>query len=363
MALRRSPLEIAQQHEKKGNLAKAAEAYSEHLTHNAADPRVLLKFAEIHEKLGNAQPAADGFYRLGVIHAKDSIDAKATAMLRRALKLVPTHSASVNLLADVLVKGGKRRDALEALEVGSRAAASAGDVSSRLKLLKRAAELDEGVTSRLAFAQVLSETGKMNDAITVLRQSAERLGQHSELTLDRLMVLERWLHLAPTDTRVALETAQLAIKLHDERRALGSLRLGLDSDPESPDLISATAMALEGLGEDARALLVFREAARRLTRAGRTVEAKRSWISVLRYSPSDSEALVAVGPGYVAKQSRPKPPNPLVGIGASEMNAALSSLGEQQQPNQTSPTADHELEISLDDLDDKLTIEFETTQT
>src|SRR5262249_40162284 len=160
MASRRSPLEVAQQHEKKGNLTKAADAYAEYLSNNPADARVLLRFAEIHERLGHAQAAAEAFNRLGVMHAKDGQEAKANAVLRRALKLVPTHVAAAQLLADLLAKGGKRRDALDVLDKGSRAAGAAGDAQGRLKMLKRSAELDDGLSCKLSYAEALADSGK-----------------------------------------------------------------------------------------------------------------------------------------------------------------------------------------------------------
>src|ERR1700737_2583942 len=90
----RSLLETAQQHEKKGNLAKAAEAYSRHLAGNANDARALLRYAEIQERLGHPEPAADAFHRLAEIHSKDRIEAKAIAAPRGGLKLGPPHFAS-----------------------------------------------------------------------------------------------------------------------------------------------------------------------------------------------------------------------------------------------------------------------------
>lgn len=365
MALRRSPLEVAQQHEKKGNLAKAADAYAEHLNNNPADARVLLRFAEIHERLGHGPAAAEAFHRLGVMHAKDGLEGKANAVLRRALKLVPTHVAAVQLLADVLAKGGKKRDALDVLEKGSQAAAATGDAQGRLKMLKRSAELDEGLSCKLTFAQALADSGRKKDAITVLQQAADQLRKHNDVTQDRLLVLERLLQLGPADPTLAIEVANGAMQLRDDRRALASLRRALDTEPHNPDLIALSAAALEGMGESPRALLVFREAARRFSRAGRTAESKRSWISVLRYSPADPEALAAVGPEYVPRTSRPAQKGPLTGIESSEMDMVLSAIQEQSgSADQPSPIADHEFEVTLDELEEnKLSIELEITET
>src|SRR5712692_4194622 len=219
MASRRSSLEVAQQQEKKGNLAKAAEAYAEHLTHHRVDARALLRLGEIQERLGNAKAAADAFYRLGGMHAKDGLEAKATAVLRRALKLVPAHSAAVQLLTDILAKGGKKRDALDLLAAGGRATASAGDAQANLLMLQRATELDEGLTSKLEFAQALANHGRKPDAVTVLRQAADRLRRQEDSEADRLMVLERLLRLGPADPAIAIELAHGAIRLRDDRRA------------------------------------------------------------------------------------------------------------------------------------------------
>ncbi len=360
MAAPRPSLEIAQQHEKKGNLAKAAEAYSEYLSRNPNDARVLLRLAEIRERLGEAALGAEAFHQLGVLHAKDGIESKATAMLRRALKLMPTHSASVQLLAEVLARTGKKRDALDALDAGSQAAAASGDWRARLKMLEKAAQLDDGLTSRLAYAQALADSGKKADAHKLLRDAADQLDRQ-DAPLDRLQVLERLLQVTSGDPKVALEAANAAVALRDHRRALISLRIALESDPENVELISLTATVLNAMGDDSRALLVFREAARTFGRVGRTADAQRSWLSVLRLSPEDHEAHAAIGTEWArVPQARQSPPRlgPLAGIDLNEMNNVLAALGEHTPANSAPPViADHELEITLDELDVELVIE------
>lgn len=363
MASSRSPLEDAQLHEKKGNLAKAAEAYAEYLTRKPTDSRVLLRVAEIQERLGRAQQAAEAFHSLGMMHTKEGLEAKAAAVLRRALKLVPGHLASVLLLADVLVKGGKNRDAIEELDKASRAAGTAGDQKARIKMLQRSAELDEGMTRKLTFAQALADSGRKSEAIAVLQQAVDDLLRRSDGAPDRLVLLERLVQLGAPDPALAIEVATGAIRLSDERRALASLRLALDVEPHNPDLIAHSATALEGMGESARALLVFREAARRFSRAGRNPEAKRNWISVLRYNPGDPEALAAVGPEFLPPNSRSvQKGGPLMEMGTAQMESLLSAIQEQSAPDSgPSPIADYEFEITLDELDEKkLSIEPDT---
>ena len=362
MAARRPPLEIAQQHEKKGNLAKAAEAYSEYLSSKPNDARVLLRLAEIRERLGQAALAADAFHQLGVLHAKDGMESKATAMLRRALKLMPSHLTSVQLMADVLARAGKTRDALDTLVAGSQTAAAAGDVRTRLKMLERAANLDPGLSSKLTYAQALVESGKNAEAFGVLRQAADQLDQQDS-PMERLQVLERLLRLSSGDSKIALEAANAAVALRDYRRALINLRIALEQNPDDVDLISLTATVLNAMGEDARALLIFREAARMYGRVGRTGDAKNNWGSVLRLSPADPEAHAAMGTKYVP-QARPSPPRlgPLAGIELSELNAALSALDERISTDAPPVITGNELEITLDELDIDLVIETDEPQ-
>jgi tetratricopeptide (TPR) repeat protein len=362
MAARRSPLEIAQLHEKKGNLAKAAEAYSEHLSRCPSDARVILRLAEIRERLGDSPRAAEAFHQLGVMHVNDGMETKAAALLRRALALVPTHAPSVELLAEVLAKAGKKRDALDTLAAGSHAAAASGDFGTRLKMLERAAQLDEGLTFKLAYAQGLVDLGEKAAAFKVLRQAADQLDRQ-DAPLDRLQVLERLQLLAPGDPKIALEAANAAVALRDHRRALISLRIALEKDPDNVDLISLTATVLNAMGEDARALLVFREAARMFARVGRNADAKKCWSFVLRSSPQDSEAHAALGAASVSDARQSAPLSPFAGLDASEMNSALSALGEHAEPNAAPPAiGDHELEISLEELDVELAIETDDTR-
>jgi tetratricopeptide (TPR) repeat protein len=356
MAARRSPLELAQQHEKKGNLAKAAAAYSEYLSGSPSDARVLLRLAELRERLGESALAAEAFHQLGVIHVEDGIDSKATAVLRRALQLSPAHGPSVQLLADLLVKAGKKRDAINALEAGSSAAAAAGDSPMRLKMLEAAAKLDDAVASKLAYAQLLVEVGNKTEARAVLREAADRLGGQNA-SIDRLHVLEQLLRVSPGDSKVALEAARASAALRDYRRALVSLRIALEREPDNPDLVSLTGAVLHAMGEHSKALLVVREAARIYGRAGRSDEAKKNWHSVLRLNPDDAEASAAMGVVPASRARQPAAPSsPLAGMNANELSKALLAL-EEHEPAPDASAGDHELEISLEELDVDLSIE------
>src|SRR5229473_6556047 len=290
----RALLEIAQQHEKKGNLAKAAKAYSEHLSNSPSDSRILLRLAEIRERLGDDAVAADAFHQLGMMHSKDGIETKAAAAFRRALDLMPAHTASVEPLAELLVKSGKKRDAVNTLEIGSRAAAASGNLAAQLKMLERAAELDEGLGSKLAYAKCLADSGQQAEAIALLRQALERLDEQ-RAPLERLQVLEWLVQITGGDPKVALEAANAAVKLRDHRRALIILRISLEREPDNPDLISFVGAVLGVMGEEERALLVFREAGRIYGRVGRGDQARKCWTTVLRLSPDDAEAHAAIG--------------------------------------------------------------------
>jgi tetratricopeptide (TPR) repeat protein len=357
MAAQRSPLEIAQHHEKKGNLAKAAAAYSEYLSVKPKDAKVLLRLAEIKERLGESASAAEAFHRLGMLHFEDGIDSKAIAVLRRALQLMPFHAASVELLAELLVKAGKRRDAVNALEAAGRAAAAAGDTHTRLKLLEVAARLDDAVGSKLAYAHLLIEVGNKAAARTVLREAADQLREQGA-PLDRLQVLEQLLSVSLGDAKVAIEAAVAAVALRDYRRALVSLRIALEREPDNADLVSLTGAVLFAMGEQSKALLVARQAARMYGRAGRSAEAKKNWLAVLRLNPGDEEATSVVGTARPARGPLippPPPPSPLGGVDTKELDKVLGAL-EEKHPVQP-VDAEHELVITLDELDVDLSIE------
>src|SRR6266851_1398146 len=290
----RALLEIAQQHENMGNRAKAAKAYSEHLSNSPSDSRILLRLAEIRERLGEDAVAADAFHQLGMMHSKDGIESKAAAAVRRALDLMPAHTASVQPLAELLVRSGKNRDAVNTLETGSRAAAASGDLAAQLRMLERAAQLDEGLGSKLAYAKCLADGGQQAEAIALLRQALERLDEQ-RAPLERLQVLEWLVQITGGDPKVALEAANAAVKLRDHRRALIILRISLEREPDNPDLISFVGAVLGVMGEEERALLVFREAGRIYGRVGRGDQARKCWTTVLRLSPDDAEAHAAIG--------------------------------------------------------------------
>jgi tetratricopeptide (TPR) repeat protein len=223
-------------------------------------------------------------------------------------------------------------------------------------MLEVAARLDDAVGSKLAYARVLIEIGNKGAARTVLREAADQLREQGA-PLDRLQVLEQLLSVSFGDAKVAFEAAVAAVALRDYRRALVSLRIALEREPDNADLVSLTGAVLFAMGEQSKALLVARQAARMYGRAGRSAEAKKNWLAVLRLNPGDEEATSVVGTARPARGTLipPPPPSPLGGVDTKELDKVLGAL-EEKRPAQ-SADAEHELVITLDELDVDLSIE------
>lgn len=349
MAKQDTFLEAAAHSEKKGDLPKAATLYETHLQKKPDDDRALLKLAEVRERLGESKLAAESFSKLGELYERQGFDAKATAVYRRSLQLVP-NLAGTRRLIDVLAKSGKKSDALLLLERTIREAQAKGDVPTRLDLLERVVEIDGGATAALSLADALVETGKRADASTRLRAFSvkfKRQGPPGE----QLRVFERLVLLNPDDRELALEAGKLAISVTDPRRALTSLRPCLDFHTNDPELIALAADALDQLGDGARGALVHREAARQFGRAKRPKDAQEEWLKVLAHDPADEEAKAAIAPPPASKPASKKkaaPPPPPPPAPSSPAPAPKPAPVRKARPGNVS--AVFSLEVSLDDL-------------
>lgn len=302
MASRKVPLESAQRYEKKGELAKAAAAYSEHLAQSPQDSRALHRQAELYERLGEAGPAAQAFRRLGRLHAQQGFVAKATAAFRQAVRLAPGDVEAVLELCEVLEQASKRGDAAELLERSARELTGPADGEKRLRLLERLADLDSGAGPTLALADALTQLGRQAEAAERLERLVEELRRGKPR--DFLAISERLIALRPRDHRVAVGAAKAALELKEPRRSLLAVRPTLDFFPRDPELAALAAWALETMGERDRATLCHREAARRYALAGQAPQAREQWLAVLRLDPGDQEGRAALAPSLVPDVTR-----------------------------------------------------------
>ncbi len=350
MATRRAPLELAQQAEKKGNFAKAVEAYLEHLKKNADDARALLRVAELEERLGQSATAGAHFRQLGALSLKQGFAAKAVSAARRASKLLPDDPESAAVLAEALAQDGKRREATDAFGQAAQIAAERNDKATRKRMLLRASEFDESPRASLALAELLASERQNDEAAALLRKVAERLGEQKALA-DQLRVLERLFELSHEDLRLGLQAAQLALDLREHMRSLLIVRRALDAHPDDARLIRCAAMGLEAYGETARAARVYRDSAHRFARQGDTAAAREAWLSVLRLIPDDRAAQAAIAPALLPNVGRmlERRPN-LADIGLEELDDAVAGLGDFAQPPLTAesaaaPTVSPELDL------------------
>ena len=104
-------------------------------------------------------------------------------------------------------------------------------------------------------------------------------------------MLERLLLLFPGDLDASLRACKLSLVVRAPRRGLVAVRGAMDEHPDDAALVSAAARALDAMGERIRGVLLHREAARRLERAGDAEASYDEWRTVLAFDPSDTESL------------------------------------------------------------------------
>lgn len=291
----RPTLQVAQEHEKRGDLPKAAKAYAQHLAKETGDVRIMLRLAEIRERLGDEAGAADLFNRVGAVHHREGFSQKAIAAFRRAATIDPRNLEHTFQLARILIDADRQKDAANVID-GIRGAVLRTTASDRTEKLERLAQMDHHLDTVLALSEALGVAGRRAEAIQRLEEARERMRAADTEPQDRLVLLERLLLLRPDDKALALEAARMSLAIGQPKAALAFTRGSLERHRDDPDLLRVAASAVDGMGDVDRGALLHREAARRLTLAGRLEEAKKEWGAVLEADDSNFEARSSIRP-------------------------------------------------------------------
>jgi tetratricopeptide (TPR) repeat protein len=334
-------------------LEQAAEEYARHLREHPEDAQVLLLLADVRQKLGREREAAEVYVLLSQLMERRGSLSGAIAMLRQAHRLVQGDVVVCRALVGLLRRADQPSEAVEVLEATARVAAGRGEGETRRLLLEEQLALDpSGSAAALALADVLVQEGRPEEAAARLREVLTRLDEERRVK-ERLQVLERLQLLVPEDLEVVTAAALLALKRGEPLRMLGLLRRALDARPEAPELYALAARGLRSLGDDARALLVHREAARTFMETGRREQARAEWRTVLEEDPEDTEARLALlaledaGEERPARapeeprRARPSPPLPaepyMLDVSAEELDGRAFVLVRDPHPTSGEP--------------------------
>ena len=319
MASARSSLDEAQRLEKKGDFAKAADAYAKHVAENPEESHSLLKVAELSERGGSTLQASAAFKKLAQFHVQKGFKAKGAAAYRQAIRIVPDDVGSIKALIEILKEQQKSRDGVAILDAAIKESVRRGNKKIQLELTEELVKIEDTAEVNLSLADALVDAGRKEEACRQLLGAAERLHPKGNARQESDL-LERVLELDSGNKGAAIKAGAAALEQGNPKRCLSAIRIALDSHPQDIDLIAIAAQAFDVMPDPMRATLVHREVARRLKDAGRGPDAREHWLAVLRNDPADEEAKQAAV--SLTKKGA------LAGADANEVDEALSFLGE-----------------------------------
>jgi tetratricopeptide (TPR) repeat protein len=282
-------LAAAQKFLERGQPDRALEEFARVVQDEPGDTRTWLKMAEIYARRGENTVARDIYLRTGELYVDQGALAKAVAVYKNALKLVPGLAEGHLRLGAILERLGQLAEALQHFGLAAAAFQKAGRGAEALPALRRIVALaPERVVARIQLAESASQAGETDEAIREFKRAAEFLktqGRGDEY----VRVAERLIYHEPHNFPVARELAAVYIARKNPRLALAKLQAAAKAAPRDPQNIQLVALALEQL-DPAKAISIWKELAELHDGAGRSGERDGALRAALALDPGDEEA-------------------------------------------------------------------------
>jgi tetratricopeptide (TPR) repeat protein len=309
-------LAAAQKFLERGQDHRALEEFARVVQEDPSDTRTWLKMAEIHVRHGALAEAREIYLRTAEIYIGQGFLPKAVTVYRSVLKLTPGLPQVRILLGEVYRRQGMVADALHELELAVAELQEAGRSADALPALRRMVEMHpENVVPRIRLAEIASQAGRTDEAVSELGQAADQLKREGR-TDEFVRVAERLLFLRPTDYGVARAVAAIYIARKNPRLALSKLQGALKAAPRDPHNVTLLAEAMAQL-DVRKAISVWRELAEIHAEARREEARDAAVRAALALDPTDGETRELAGRWGVSLAAAaarvrlpPPPPNP-----------------------------------------------------
>ncbi|HVU52248.1 MAG TPA: tetratricopeptide repeat protein, partial [Polyangia bacterium] len=282
-------LAAAQKFLERGQPDRALEEFARVVQEEPRDTRTWLKMAEIYARRGENALARDIYLRTGELYVEQGALAKAVAVYKNALKLVPGHAEGHLRLGAILEQLGQLAEALQQFGLAAAAFQEAGQGAAALPALRRIVALaPERVVARVQLAESASQAGETDEAIREFKRAAEFLKTQGRAD-EYVRVAERLIFHEPHNFPVARELAAVYIARKNPRLALAKVQPAAKAAPRDPQNIQLVALALEQL-DPPKALSIWRELAELHDGTGRSGERDAALRAALAIDPDDAES-------------------------------------------------------------------------
>lgn len=345
-------LQAAQKYIEKKKYDRAIVEYQRIVQEDPNDARTLLKIGDLQARLSAYPEAIATYDRVGQYYASQGFALKAIAVYKQIRELIKKHAPDladryghiVPKLADIYTQLGLTSDALAAWDEVASRLQRAGRDRDAIEVFRKMVELDAGnPLPHLRLAEACCRVQSLDEAIESFWTAAELL-LNLERADDALKVVERILHFRP-DARFARVAAELYLgraTREDGMQALAKLQICFQADPKDLETLGLLAQAFTLIGQEAKAVEVYKEMAR-LAREQNKTELYSQLLGHLRQvAPSDDQvaAFDSMIPG--AHSVRPAEPSHASAhsvSGAALLDSEVELLEDSQNFDVAQPQA------------------------
>jgi tetratricopeptide (TPR) repeat protein len=347
---REKALQAAQKYVEKKKYDRAIAEYQRVIQEDPNDARTLLKIGDLQARL-QAYPEAIATYdRVGQYYSSQGFALKAIAVYKQIRELIKKHAPALAdryghitpKLAEIYTQLGLTSDALAAYDEVATRLQRGGRDREAIDVFRRMVELDpSNPLPHLRLAEACCRVQSLDEAIELFWRAGELLlglGRRE----DALKVVERILHFR-VDPRFARIAAELYLERgsrEDGLQALAKLQVCFQADPRDLDTLGLLARAFQLIGQEAKALEVYKEMARLAREQGKP-ELYKKIVKHLRQIAADDEGVRALdsmrapapsgappsSPGSVSSPSGQ--PSPVSSIPVSLGDSSVDVLEEQ----------------------------------
>jgi tetratricopeptide (TPR) repeat protein len=310
-------LQAAQKYIEKKKYDRAIVEYQRIVQEDPNDARTLLKIGDLQARLSAYPEAIATYDRVGQYYASQGFALKAIAVYKQIRELIKKHAPDladryghiVPKLAEIYTQLGLTSDALAAWdEVATRLQRASRDRDA-IEVFRKMVALDQGnPLPHLRLAEACCRVQSLDEAIDSFWTAAELL-LNLERADDALKVVERILHFRP-DARFARVAAELYLgrgTREDGMQALAKLQVCFQADPKDLETLGLLAQAFTLIGQEAKAVEVYKEMAR-LAREQNKTDLYSQLLGHLRQvAPSDDQvaAFDSMLPAAQSQSQRP----------------------------------------------------------
>jgi tetratricopeptide (TPR) repeat protein len=329
---REKTLQAAQKYIEKKKYDRAIAEYQRIIQEDPNDARTLLKIGDLQARL-QAYPEAIATYdRVGQYYASQGFALKAIAVYKQIRELIRKHSPDladryghiVPKLAEIYQQLGLTSDALAAYDEVATRLQRGGRDREAIDVFRKMVALDpSNPLPHLRLAEACCRVQSLDEAIDLFWKAAELLlglGRRE----DALKVVERILHFR-MDTRFARVAAELYLERgsrEDGLQALAKLQVCFQADPRDLETLGLLGRAFQCIGQETKALEVYKEMARLAREQGKT-DLYKQLLGHLRRVAADDEGVKALESIRAPSSSSVPPSSPSSNIPVSLADSAL----------------------------------------